>query len=65
MLHQPFVLIALMFIHFGIMAERSTEVCLQKIPNSHNDTKEKYTITIQGHSPLRSFNLIVHLLELA
>lgn len=54
-----------MFIHFGIMAKRSTEVCLQKFPNSHNGMRMKDTIIMQPSSgPQRSPNLIVNLPEL-
>lgn len=45
---------ALMFIHFGIMAKRSTEVCLQKFPNSHNGMRAKDTIIIQGGSQVQA-----------
>lgn len=45
---------ALMFIHFGIMAKRSTEVCLQKVPNSHNGMRAKDTIIIQAGSQVQA-----------
>lgn len=45
---------ALMFIHFGITAKRSTEVCLQKFPNSHNGMRAKDTIIIQGGSQVQA-----------
>lgn len=38
---------ALMFIHFGIRAKKQTEVCLLRLPNSHNGMLTKNTFVMQ------------------
>lgn len=48
----------LMFIHFGIRAKKQTEVCLLRIPNSHNGMLTNNTIMMQEdnrtHTPENS-----------
>lgn len=58
---------ALMFIHFGIRAKKQTEVCLLKLPNSHNDMLTNNTIVMQrdNWTPQRLPVLISNLLKLA
>lgn len=49
---------ALMFIHLGIRAKKQTEVCLLRLPNSHNGMLTNNTVMMQGDNqapPPRDF----------
>lgn len=46
-----------MFIHFGVTAKRSTEVCLQKLPNSHNGMQTQDTIIMLGGSRVQALEV--------